>query len=311
MLVTMKSLLNRANKGQYAVGAFNIDNLESLQAVLRAAEETSSPVIIATSESTIAYAGFESIKALAHIAAEEHSRVLLALHLDHGKDLNLIKRCIDHGWTSVMFDGSLLPYEENVKKTKQVVAWAQAKGVTVEAELGALKTEEDARGAERQALFTDPKQAVDFVKKTGIDALAISIGTSHGPFKFKGKTILDYTRLKDIKRRTRMPLVLHGASGIPAKIFSIIHDRCENLNDCKRLSTAHGVSNGAIRKAIAYGINKVNIGTDLRLAFTAGMRKALIDHGEEYDEREFLKESRTLVKQVVKEKMLLFKKKFV
>ena len=309
MLVTMKSLLARAHKNEYAVGAFNIDNLEGLQAVMQAAEETKSPVIIATSESTIQYAGFETIKALVHIAAEEHQKISMALHLDHGKDLSLIKRCIDHGWTSVMFDGSLLPYEENIKKTQTVVAWAQTKGVTVEAELGALKTEEDARGTEREALFTDPKQAVDFVKKTNIDALAISIGTSHGPFKFSGKTVLDYKRLKEIKRLTRMPLVLHGASGIPVKIVSIIHEKCENMSDCKRLSSAHGVSNAAIRKAIEYGINKVNIGTDLRLAFTAGMRKALIDHGEEYDEREFLKESRALVAQVVKEKMLLFKNK--
>lgn len=305
----MKSLLARAHKGNYAVGAFNIDNLEGLQAVMQAAEETKSPIIIATSESTIAYAGFETIKAMVHIAAEEHPKILLAFHLDHGKDLKLIKRCIDHGWTSVMFDGSLLPYEENVAKTKQVVAWAKDNGVTVEAELGALKTEEDARGAEREASFTDPKQAVDFVKKTHIDALAISIGTSHGPFKFKGETVLDYKRLKEIKKLTRMPLVLHGASGIPANIVSIIHDRCENLEDCKRLSEAHGVSNAAIRKAISCGINKVNIGTDLRLAFTAGMRKALIDHGEEYDEREFLKESRALVKQVAKGKMLLFRGK--
>ncbi len=309
MLVTMKSLLVRAQKGGYAVGAFNIDNLEGLQAVMQAAEETRSSVIIATSESTIKYAGFETIKALVHIAAEEHPKISLALHLDHGKDLTLIKRCIEQGWTSVMFDGSLLSYEENVLKTQQVVAWAQEKGVTVEAELGALKTEEDARGAMREALFTDPKQAVDFVKKTKIDALAISIGTSHGPFKFEGKTVLDYKRLQEIKKLTRMPLVLHGASGIPAKIISIIHEKCENLEDCKRLSSAHGVSNAAIRKAITYGINKVNIGTDLRLAFTAGMRKALIDHREEYDEREFLKEARALVAQVVREKMNLFKNK--
>lgn len=305
----MKSLLARAHKGGYAVGAFNIDNLEGLQAVMEAAEETKSPVIIATSESSITYAGFETIKALVHIAAEEYPKISMALHLDHGKDLKLIKRCIDHGWTSVMFDGSLLSYEENVKKTQIVVGWARAKGVSVEAELGALKTEEDARGAEREALFTDPKQAVDFVKKTKIDALAISIGTSHGPFKFEGKTVLDYKRLKEIKRLTRMPLVLHGASGISPKIVSIVHEKCENLNDCKRLSEAHGVSNTAIRKAIANGINKVNIGTDLRLAFTAGVRKALIDHSQEYDEREFLKEARLLVKQVVKEKMLLFKGK--
>lgn len=307
MLVTMKSLLTRAQKNGYAVGAFNIDNLEGLQAVMRAAEETRSPVIIATSESTLHYAGFETIQALVHIAAEEHPKISLALHLDHGKDMDLIRRCINHGWTSVMFDGSLLPYEENIKNTQTVVAWAQEKGVTVEAELGALKTEEDARGAEREALFTDPIQAADFVKKTKIDALAISIGTSHGPFKFEGKTVLDYKRLKEIKQLTRMPLVLHGASGIPKKITSIIHEKCENIQDCKRLSDAHGVSNAAIRRAICYGINKVNIGTDLRLAFTAGMRKALINHKEEYDEREFLKEARALVMDVVREKMILFK----
>lgn len=198
MLVTAKELLQKAYRRQYAIPAFNVDNLEMLLAVVSAAEEARSPIIIATSESSLEYAGFHNLRALVYLAAE--GKATLALHLDHGKNLDLIKRCIDGGWTSVMFDGSDLSYEENVKKTKMVVAWARKRGVSVEAELGALGTDEDLT-KEGATHFTDPAQAVDFVRRTGIDALAISIGTTHGPFKARGAIHLDFKRLAEIKRK--------------------------------------------------------------------------------------------------------------
>lgn len=304
MLVTSKEILQKAHRGQYAVPGFNVDNLEMLQAVVEAAEEARSPIIVATSESSIEYAGFRNLRALTYLAAE--GKATLALHLDHGKDLELIKRCIDGGWTSVMFDGSDLPQEDNVKKTQMVVRWAHKRGVSVEAELGALGTDEDLKkkGATH---FTDPEQAVDFVKRTGIDALAISIGTAHGPFKAEGSVRLDFKRLAEIKRLTRMPLVLHGASGIPKKLLNIAHNQCDLIHDCVRTEGAHGVSDVAVRKAIQLGINKVNIGTDLRLAFIAGMRRALFEHSRYTDERKVLAEAYDLVKEIALHKIKLFR----
>ncbi|MDP2656399.1 MAG: class II fructose-bisphosphate aldolase, partial [bacterium] len=191
MLVNAKQLLQKAYRQHYAVPAFNISNLEALQGIMEAATLLRSPVIIQTTESAIQYAGLEFLHALVTTASKIYP-IKIALHLDHGKDIKLIKRCIDAGWTSVMFDGSSLPYKENVSKTQQVVAWAHAKGVSVEAELGAIKGKEDRIDIDaRAAFFTDPIQAVEFVKMTKIDSLAISIGTAHGPFKFEDKTILD------------------------------------------------------------------------------------------------------------------------
>lgn len=304
MLVTSNELSKKAHHGHYAVPAFNVDNLEMLQAVVSAAEEARSPVIIATSESSLEYAGFRNLRALAYLAAE--GKATLALHLDHGKDMELIKRCIDGGWTSVMFDGSDLPYEENIKKTKMVVAWAKKRGVSVEAELGALGTNEDLTKA-GAIHFTDPAQAVDFVKRTGIDALAISIGTAHGPFKAEGSVQLDFKRLAEIKKKTRMPLVLHGASGIPKKLLNIAHNQCDLIHDCVRTEGAHGVSDASVRKAIRLGVNKVNVGTDLRLAFIAGMRRALLEHTRYTDERKVLAEAHDLVKEIALHKIKLFR----
>lgn len=307
MLVSTKSLLDNANRNQYAVGAFNINNLEILQSVVRAALETKSPVIIQTSEGAIHYAGWEYLKALVIIAAK--NPIKIALHLDHGKDLNLIRHCIRNGWTSVMFDGSTLSYAENVSKTKQVVKWARQKGVSVEAELGAIKGKEDLVDVkEREAFFTDPMQAKDFVKKTEIDSLAISIGTAHGPFKFSEEPTLDFERLKEIKRLTKKPLVLHGASGIPATIIALIRDHCAMLDDCNRVKDARGVSDALIKKAIRFGINKINIDSDLRLAFLAGVRKTLIEEKEVYDPRALLKEAKELMKNIAIQKMKLFRR---
>lgn len=305
MLVTLKQLLTHANRHSYAVGAFNVNNLEILQAIVDAASETKSPVIIQTSEGAIEYAGGEYLKAMAYVASK--SKVKMAFHLDHGKDLKIVRECIKNGWTSVMYDGSKLPYAENLKKTKQVVACARTKGVSVEAELGAIKGVEDKVSvSEREVFFTDPLQAQDFVRQTGIDALAVSVGTAHGPFKFEGETVLDYARIKKIKSLVSLPLVLHGASGIPANVLDILHEHCEEMHDCVRLSDAKGVSDVAIRKAIKAGINKINIDSDLRIAFTAAVRKTLLEDRELYDPRKLLSPAKNLMKQVAVQKMKLF-----
>lgn len=306
MLVNAKTLLQKAHRQQYAVPAFNISNLEVLQGIMEAASEHRSPVIIQTTESAIEYAGMDFLYALVTTAAKKYP-VKIALHFDHGKNTKLIKQAIDYGWTSVMFDGSSFPLEENIAKTQEIVRYAHAKGVSVEAELGAIKgTEDKISVSEREAFFTDPTEAVTFVKKTGIDSLAISIGTAHGPFKFEHETVLDFKRLKAIKELTKKPLVLHGASGISATVAKQLHYRCEDLGDCSRIAKAHGVSDGAIRKAIKLGINKINIDSDLRIAFTAGVRTALLKNIDAYDPRDILAPGRDLVRSAVGKKITLF-----
>ncbi|MEK7648464.1 MAG: class II fructose-bisphosphate aldolase [Patescibacteria group bacterium] len=303
MLVSSRSLLLKAQKGGYAIGAFNIDNLEMVQAVVRAAINKQSPAIIATSESSIAYAGGPAVlKALVSIVTQ--GRIPFVLHLDHGKDIALIKQCIDIGWTSVMYDGSLLPYDQNIKNTQEVVAYAHKHHVSVEAELGALKVQEDGEtGAEQH--FTDPDQADVFVRTTGVDSLAIAIGTSHGAFKAKGDVRLDYSRLKKIQQRVRVPLVLHGASTLSRSLQKKMHKNCEDLNDCLRLEGAHGIRPSAIRKCISLGIAKVNVGTDLRASFVAGIRESIIEHPTSYDERDFFKDARNLIQKTIEERMVL------
>lgn len=306
MLVTLKKLLTDANSKGYAIGAFNVTNLESIQAVIRAAEETKSAVIIQTTEKAIQYAGIEYLRALC-ITAAVNAKVKVAFHLDHGKDLTLIKKCIDSGWTSVMFDGSALSYKENCAKTKKVVSWAKKQGVSVEAELGAIKGKEDYVDIkDREVFFTNPKQAIDFVKQTGIDALAISVGTAHGPFKFFDEAHLDFKRIAAIKKLTKKPLVLHGASGVPHEIVDELHNHCNDLGDCARLSGSKGVPDSAIRKAVQCGINKINIDSDLRIACLDGIRTSLLEKKEEYDPRVFLSAGREKMKEVVKQKIALF-----
>ncbi|MDP2656589.1 MAG: class II fructose-1,6-bisphosphate aldolase [bacterium] len=306
MLVTSGQLLKKAYKGHYAVPAFNINNLEVLQGIMESATKLRSPIIIQTSEGAIEYAGMDFLYAMVTTAAKKYP-IAISLHLDHGKNLKTIKQCIAMGWTSVMFDGSALPYKENLSKTQQVVKWAHAKGISVEAELGAIKGKEDTIDiAAREAFFTDPVQATQFVNDSDIDILAISIGTAHGPFKFENKTILDFKRLSEIKKNTHLPLVLHGASGIPHRITDMLDHKCSDLHDCGRVAGAHGVSDTAIKKAIKLGINKINIDSDLRLAFTAGMRNALLAKPHAYDPRDILSESRDLVAYIVAKKIALF-----
>lgn len=298
MLKSNKQLLDAADRGHYAVGAFNISNMELLQAVVRAAERQRSPAIIQTTEGAVEYAGLRYLRDL-FFSADEQTWVPLSMHLDHGRDLNIIRYAIRARYTSVMFDGSHLPFEKNIALTKRVVQWAHRKGVSVEAELGTIGGAEDKVSA-RHILATDPDAAVEFVKRTGCDALAIAIGTSHGAYKFAGKSHLDIARLKTIKQKLKMPLVLHGASGVPDYII----ERAEKYG--ARLGHPKGVSDASIRAAIKAGINKINIDSDLRLAFDAGIRQVLKTRPDVFDPRKILGPARDLIQGVVERKMRLF-----
>jgi fructose-bisphosphate aldolase class II len=298
MLTSLPLILSKAARGHYAVGAFNINNLETLQAVIAAAELERSPVIVQTSEGAIAYAGMEELASLVHIAAKKIRRPVV-FHLDHGKNFNLVARAIKSGWyTSVMFDGSSLSYKENVRLTQKIVALAHRHKVSVEAEIGAIAGIEDFVTVEdRDANLTNPKQAAAFARATKCDALAVAVGTKHGAYKFKGESALDFGRLKEIAEAVRIPLVLHGASGVPTNIKNIC-----TAYGCE-ISSAKGVSDTALRKAVSLGIRKVNVDTDLRLAFDAGIRKFLKERPEVIDPREILKPAIELMTKVVRQKM--------
>lgn len=305
MLTTNKKILAAADRGGYAVGAFNINNLEILQAVIETAVEERSPVIIQTSEGAMAYAGMDYLLALMRTAAK--APVPVSMHVDHGKDLGLIKRAIDAGYTSVMFDGSTLPFAENAAKTRQVVTWAGKKGVSVEAEIGAIKGVEDlVRVSEKEAFFTDPAEAAKFVKMTGCDSLAISIGTAHGAFKSRTSPELDIARLKKIDALVKVPLVLHGASGVSPDLLASTKEHCDLLRDCDRLRGAVGISDADIKRVIRHGIRKINIDSDLRIAFTAGLRDAVVSNLKTIDPRVLMAPSKKLMKEVVRQKMRLF-----
>lgn len=298
MLTTLTEALKKADRGRYAVGAFNVNNLEIIQAVMAAAEAERSPVILSTSEGAIDYAGMDEIAALVHLAAKKSKRPVV-FHLDHGKNYDLVMEAIKSGhYTSVMYDGSSLPYEENVKKTKRIVASAHKYGISVEAELGAIAGIEDFVSVEeKDAILTNPEQAADFVKRTDCDALAVAVGTSHGAYKFKGASKLDFARLKRIKNAANIPLVLHGASGVPANIKNL----CIKYG-CK-IADAKGVSDANVKKAVSLGVNKVNIDTDLRIAFDAGVRKFLKENPEVIDPRKILGPAKELMTKVVRQKM--------
>jgi len=277
MLVTGKELLDHANKNGYAVGAFNINNMEIVQAIIEAAEETNSPVILQASQGGIKYAGIEYITALGKVAAEK-AKVPVALHLDHGTDFEQVMLCIRYGFTSVMIDGSKHPLRENIELTKKVIDVAHAVGVSVEAELGKIAgTEDDITVDEMEATFTDPDEAKLFVEETGVDYLAVAVGTAHGVYK--GEPKLDFDRIRKIKELVGIPLVLHGSSGVPAD---------------------------SIKKAIEAGINKVNIDTDLRIAFTTAMKDFLKKNPDNIDPRKILTPAREAMKEVIKEKIILF-----
>jgi fructose-bisphosphate aldolase class II len=299
MLVTNKDLMLPAMREAYAVGAFNISNLESLLAIGEAAVEENSPVIVAVTPSSIKYAGLTYVERMVKTMAETVP-VPMSFHLDHGKDQDIVSRCIEVGFTSVMIDGSHLEFEENVALTKNVVNMAHPEDISVEAELGRLAGIEESKVEEKEAVLTDPDAAVTFVERTGVDTLAVAIGTSHGAYKFRGKPKLDFERLKLIRKKVDIPLVLHGASSVPSWIVE------KAVAYGAELKGAKGIPEDHIKKAISLGIAKINIDTDLRLAFTGTIREFLAEYPEVFDPRKILSSAKAAMKKVVKSKMGLF-----
>jgi fructose-bisphosphate aldolase class II len=299
MLVTNKDLMIPARRSGYGVGAFNVNNLEAVLSVVEAAVEEKSPAIVAVTPSAIKYAGLPYISKIVRTAAELAS-VPLSLHLDHGEDFETASKCVGAGFTSVMIDGSHLKFEDNISLTKRVVDVAHPKGVSVEAELGRLAGVEESTVEEKDAILTDPAVAKDFVERTGVDTLAVAIGTSHGAYKFKAEPKLDFERLKLISKNVSLPLVLHGASSVPAWIIE------KAAKYGAELGGAKGIPEENIQKAISLGIAKINIDTDLRLAWTAAVREVLANSPKEFDPRKILGPAKEAMKQVVKGKMKLF-----
>ncbi len=298
MLTPLADVLGKANKEKYAVGAFNTNNLETTHAIIQGAEALNAPVILQTSQGAFNYGGFDYIVAIAKTACQTAS-VPVVLHLDHGTDLKLVKKCIDVGYTSVMFDGSHYSFEKNVDMTSQAVKMAREKGVSVEGELGTIGGAEDSVHA-REILLTDPKKAREFVEKTGIDALAVAIGTSHGAYKFRRQEQqLDIRRLSAIKQETQMALVLHGASIVPKDILEL------GRSFGAVLDGAQGLEEKELKRAVRHGVNKVNTDTDLRLAFTAALRQTLMTNSREFDPRKLLKPSTQLMQKVVEDRIKL------
>lgn len=284
--------------GKYAVGAFNINNMETIQAIVSAAQEERAPLILQVSAGARKYAKHIYLTKLIEAAVED-SGLSICLHLDHGEDFEICKSCIDGGFTSVMIDGSRFPFEENIALTKKVVDYAHARGVTVEGELGRLAGVEDAVNVSaKDATYTDPLQALEFVQRTGVDSLAIAIGTSHGAYKFKGDAQLDFDRLAQIAALLPgFPLVLHGASSVPL----VFVDKCNQYGGA--INGAQGVPESMLRQAGTMGICKINIDTDLRLAMTSAIREHLVQKPGDFDPRQYLTPAKEAIKQMVKHKM--------
>ncbi len=321
-LVSMRQLLDHAAEQRYGIPAFNVNNLEQVQAVMMAAQEVGAPVILQASAGARKYAGEAFIKHLILAAIEQYPGVPLVMHQDHGQSPEVCKGAIDLGFSSVMMDGSLegdgktiASYDYNVDVTRKVVDMAHATGVTVEGELGCLGSletmkgdKEDGHGTDstmtREQLLTDPEQAADFVKRTQLDALAIAIGTSHGAYKFTRKPtgdILAIDRIKEIHRRLpNTHLVMHGSSSVPQDLLEIIRKYGGNMKE------TYGVPVSEIQEAIKFGVRKINIDTDVRLAMTAAVRKFLAENPEKFDAREWLKPAREAAKAICKQRYLEF-----
>ena len=303
-LVTTTEMFKKAYEGGYAVGAFNVNNMELIQGITEAAGELNSPLILQVSAGARKYANHNYLVKLVEAAMLEQSHIPIALHLDHGADFEICKACIDGGFSSVMIDGSRFPFEENVALTKKVVEYAHERGVSVEAELGKLAgVEDDVNVDAKDAKYTNVHEAVEFVKQTGCDSLAIAIGTSHGAYKFKGEAKLDFDRLKEIKDALKeagfgdYPIVLHGSSSVPAEFVAKCNKYGGNLPD------AQGVPEDMLNYASKHGVAKINIDTDLRLAMTSTIREFFIEHPEKFDPREYMGPGRTAVKEMVMHKM--------
>lgn len=298
MFADTKKLLLKAQKGNYAIAHFNINNLEIMQGVVAAAAKLKAPLILATSEGALAYAGMNYLYALAETAAEE-KKIPLALHLDHGKDMKIIQKAIQKGYSSVMIDASQYPFEKNVSLTKKMVSLAHRKGVAVEAELGTIGGAEDSVSA-RKIIYTDPVKAKEFAERTGCDFLAVAIGTSHGAYKFAGKAALRQDLLQQIRKTVSVPLVLHGASGVSPSVVKIAEKYGADL------SGVRGVHDVQIKTAIRNGITKINTDTDLRIAFDAAVRKALQSAPKDFDPRHILAPARDLIQTVAEKRIRLF-----
>lgn len=295
-LVSPKEMFAKAYAGGYAIGAFNVNNMEIIQGIISAAETEKSPLILQVSAGARRYAGQTYILKLVEAALEE-SDLPICLHLDHGQDFDICKKVIDGGFTSVMIDGSHLPFEENIALTKEVVEYAHPRGVWVEAELGQLAGIEDDVVAEHN-VYTDPDEAVDFVQRTGCDSLAIAIGTSHGAYKFSGQARLDLERLQTITgMMPQYPLVLHGASSVLPEFVDMANAYGGAI------AGAQGVPEDILRQAAQSGVCKINIDTDIRLAMTASIRKHFAENPAEFDPRKYLTPARQAVQDMVQHKI--------
>jgi fructose-bisphosphate aldolase class II len=297
-LVTSKELFKKALEGGYALGAFNVNNMEIIQGIVEGAAEENAPLILQFSAGARKYARHEYLIKLVQ-AALETSDLPIVLHLDHGEDFDICKACVDGGFTSVMIDGSKHPFEENVALTKKVVEYAHPRGVTVEAELGKLAgVEDNISVSEKDAIFTNPDQAEEFVTRTGCDSLAVAIGTSHGAYKFKGEPKLDFDRLVEIQGKLPgFPLVLHGASSVLQELVDI----CNKYGG--KILGSRGVPEEMISRAAKMNVCKVNIDTDIRLAVTGAIRKSLAENPGNFDPRKYLGPARDSIREVVKRKI--------
>lgn len=297
-LVTSKEMFKKAYEQGYAIGAFNVNNMEIIQGITEAAKEERAPLILQVSSGARKYANHTYLMKLIEAAVAE-TGLPICVHLDHGDSFELCKSCIDGGFTSVMFDGSHHPLEENIRLTKQVVEYAHDKGVVVEAELGRLAgIEDDVNVSEKDAAFTNPDQAVEFVQKTGVDSLAIAIGTSHGAYKFKGEAKLKFDILEQIQKNLPgFPIVLHGASSVMPEFVDMINQNGGQMPGAK------GVPEDMLRKAAQMAVCKINIDSDLRLAFTGTVRKHFAQNPDHFDPRQYLAPARTAIKEMVRHKL--------
>ncbi len=296
-LVTTTEMFKKAYHGGYAIGAFNVNNMETIQGIVEAGEETRSPLILQVSKGARDYANMVYLKKLVE-AAVLTSSIPIALHLDHGDTFEICKQCVDDGFTSVMIDASKLPFEENVELSRRVVEYAHAHGVVVEAELGKLAGVEE-HVSNKYGSYTNPAEVQEFVEKTGVDSLAIAIGTSHGAYKFKGEPKLRFDILEEIQSLIPdFPIVLHGSSSVPQAFVNTINSYGGNV------AGAQGVPEEMLRQAASMSVCKINIDTDIRLACTAEIRKHLTDHPEHFDPRQYLKPARAAIKDMVKHKIL-------
>ena len=294
-------MFKKAYEGGYAIGAFNVNNMEIVQGITEAAGELNSPIILQVSAGARKYANHTYLTKLVEAALVENPNIPIALHLDHGADFEICKSCIDGGFTSVMIDASHHAFDENIEITRKVVDYAHERGVVVEAELGQLAgVEDDVKVAAEDASYTHPDEVEEFVDRTGVDSLAIAIGTSHGAFKFKPgqKPMLRFDILDEVsKRLPNFPIVLHGASSVSQEYVKIIQANGGNLAD------AIGIPEDMLRQAARSAVCKINIDSDLRLALTAGVREVMWNHPEKFDPREYLKVGRQYVKDVVAHKI--------